>query len=301
MSSSITDANITCPLCGNGGLDLNQTPTVLNNSFQFSKPWAQLNIELKRGPQGPIESAVKLFKRLHALTVNPERLPGLYCFFMMRKPPDIRLRFSGENIVELRNNFTTLLEEGVDKKIVKHWFGSHYEPEKFLFGNSETLDIINKYFEADTLGWMSWEQIDWTNSNTTSRDVFITCVNNDLFFNTLKDSNEVWDVWCNLALCHQIEERDIDIQPPDISLESVFNIASEKERDLLFHYTSANRSLAKSLNDIWQRGELLFGLRSLLAFVSLFQWNRYGLSVPSRVKIIKSMISALNPSRGMRE
>ena len=264
-------------------------------------PWIQLNVGLERSDGSALPSARALFGALQPLVAELKAAGLLRRFFFMRKPPDVRLRFEGDEpeaalAPAIGKALAALREAGA----ISTAFRSVYEPEVTLFGGPEAMDVMHTYFDADTAGWMAMDRVAVNSQRTVAKTDLVTAVLNDLFEKVLDDANEIWDVWRNIRRLVP-SEPDPDNRPAGMhSLASlILPPASAGEVQALIAYDRANTTAARELLDVWSSGRLQCGLRGLLAFVALFSFNRYGLSGEVKAAIAEGMDSLWDPMRGL--
>jgi|GEM_PF-2259521 len=268
-------------------------------TWQSGERWVQFNVEQGREKGRASADAVRVFERIGPLVAPESRPASLRRFFMTRKPPGLRIRVAGPKVDLLTGPFEEILDELRREGAVVGWFIVPYEPERFRFGNQRLLDITHEWFEADSLAWLRWEPLELRHGNKISREVLSLAILDDLFFNVLRDEAEVWDVWCRVALEHDLP-LDTPARPvPAIVIANVKQLANPVEREILDSYERANRTFGKGIETAARQGELVVGPRQLLATLTLFHWNRYGLSLEARRRIIGPLLRGLDPQRSM--
>jgi len=220
----------------------------------------------------------------------------------MRKPPGLRLRLraAGQGYVELRGRLGDICDELRARALCGRNFLSCYEPETFQFGGPHAMEIVHRYFSADTRAWCAHAKLLLRGRALLGAEVLSLAVLNDLFHRTLRGSeDEVWDTWCNLSLVHgrhpQLSDRPL--RAP--SIEELVLAASPPERRLLRFYEAQNLQFARRLWRAHERGQLLYRMRLILPFVALFHWNRYALVSEQRELICDSMYTRLHTKRGL--
>jgi thiopeptide-type bacteriocin biosynthesis protein len=262
----------------------------------------QLNVQLERVDTDAESSARAVFEGIRPLIRTCRKQHIIRWFFFLRKAPDIRLRFFGPNpkrdvLPRLESVFISLEARGA----VRRHFTSIYEPEVRLFGGRDALNFVHAYFDADTNAWMDLDRLSVSNRRTLLPDLVAAGVLNDLFFRTLGERSEVWDVWANVAgdaIGEQTAERySVEVLGIEDLMAQTESLA---ERRVLRRYFAANDELAHGLCGLWSRGALNCGLRGILPFVAVFCVNRHGLSALRRTMLARAMMSLLDPRRGMR-
>ncbi len=242
-------------------------------------------------------SAAGLFDALHStLLARRDHGRKIIPFFFVRKPPDVRVRFrtpSWAATYEIAALFERLHAQGV----VGAWDIGPYEPESELLGGASLVDATHRYFCVDTRAWMLLER--GASRAKASQAVLSMAIMNDLFFTALSADEEVWDVWCNLCVAHQVaptHERDGAL----VTIEELFDHLSATERRAVRLYKAANRRFVQALERSSSRGRLRYGIRSILPYIALFHWNRFGLPREQRTAILRTMTGTLDPRRNLQ-
>jgi thiopeptide-type bacteriocin biosynthesis protein len=252
------------------------------SSESCTSRWLQVSVGLSRDGRTAVESARQLFARLCPALAEWRSSGAMEMFFFMRKTPDVRLRFFGcavESTVlpALAKLLSKLAKEG----FVTRFFESVYEPEVFRFGGCAAMSQVHAHFDADTATWTAFDQLVAEGAQSLSAETFMTAALNDLFLRTLSCSAEVWDVWCGLAELHPATDLHPAIEGPvdrPALIDSLLPRACARESTILRDRMRTNQELADGLREIWSRGELRGGLRSLLGTIAVFDLNRHGLS-----------------------
>jgi thiopeptide-type bacteriocin biosynthesis protein len=256
----------------------------------------QANVRVRRIRGDGLPNARVLFAKLGAELPAWRRSGDVLGFYYMRKPPGLRLRFQlGRPRGERR--IVSLLDALRAERTVQSWVRATYEPEVFMLGGPEMLPLVHAYFDADSAACMAVYQL---RDNAVTPAVLSLAVLGDLFERVLEGPEEVWDVWCNLAALHGMEPAAGEATTPPLDLAALAPLVSARERPILRRYASANRILARGMHRLAARGELRYGLRSILPFIAVFHWNRYALSLEQRTRIFSAMTRALDPRQGMR-
>lgn len=215
----------------------------------------------------------------------------------MRKPPDLRLRFSGANTPDaVCDELFATLDELRDAGAVERCFASVYEPEERLFGGLAAMAHVHAHFDADTSAWLQLDRLRREGRAQLEPDVLACAVVNDLCTQLL-DGNETWDVWCNLAAIVGVADRAAPALSAGAPLLSggLRAAAAPEERAVLDDYRRVNAALAAGLREVWGAGQLGCGLRALLTYVALFTLHRHGLDGARQAAIVEAMQRAWNP------
>ncbi|WP_434420557.1 hypothetical protein [Nannocystis pusilla] len=112
------------------------------------------------------------------------------------------------------------------------------------------------------------------------------------------DHGEAWDVWCNLEKLYAgVEAPALTLAP--VSLAGLRRRSGTAEAHLLDGHEAANRAYAAELDELWRRGELLWGRRAILPAVAAFVWNRHAVPAATIAACARAMVVACNPKRGL--
>src|SRR5262249_50210581 len=112
--------------------------------------WVELDVGLVRHDGQGLPSARILFARLEPLVETWRGAGSLRWFYFMRKPPDVRLRFSTslqQRVTKELNALATALQK---EDIIAAAFFRPYRPETRRFGGRLAMDLVHSYFDADT-------------------------------------------------------------------------------------------------------------------------------------------------------
>jgi thiopeptide-type bacteriocin biosynthesis protein len=262
--------------------------------------WLQVNVALERHDGTALPSARALFGRLSPALADWRGRQLLDHFFFMRKPPDVRLRFSGPDPNEALLPVLIALLSGLRQEgFVRRFFPSVYEPEIRQFGGPEAMGHVHAYFDADSMAWLALDRLTAAGRRKLSPEVLAAAVLNDLFLRALGCPFEVWDVWCNLASLVPVPSGEESQAADVVSVESLFPHVGEEEAQVLRTYLQANEELSGGLMQVWEQGALQCGLRALFPFVALFHFNRHGIGA-EQAALIGAMCRAWDAKRGMR-
>ncbi len=269
--------------------------------------WLQANLRLRRRKADPVASARALFAELR-VALKAWRTSGAveHCYFV-RKAPDVRLRFELTSDEAERT-----VEQWLDSRrsdSITSWARACYEPETALLGGPEMLSHVHAYFDADTRAFMEfWKQDGATEQRrapTAQRSALSPLalslsVLNDLFARALDSREEIWDVWWNLAALHG------DPPPPrmgtttPVQISDLIGRVTLANERILRAYRRANVAFASEMLRLDARGKLLYGRRSVLPYIALFHWNRYGFTLDERARVFSAMMSAWDPGLRFR-
>ncbi|HET9933566.1 MAG TPA: thiopeptide-type bacteriocin biosynthesis protein [Polyangiaceae bacterium] len=265
--------------------------------------WLQANIRLRRRHGDPVASAAALFGELR-VAVKAWRASGAVqrCYFV-RKPPDVRLRLEFSS-VEAEIEIVRWLDARRGRSITS-WTRACYEPEAALLGGAHLLDHVHAYFDVDTTAFMDfWRPFGDASLGPCADEraglsalALSLSVLNDLFVRAVDGREEVWDVWWNLASLHGGATPSHEPSATPVKIDDLLGRVPAYDERILKRYRRANTSLANAMRRLGARGKLLFGRRSVLPFVALFHWNRYGFALEERARVFSAMMSAWDPGR----
>ena len=252
--------------------------------------WLQVNVALSQQKGSGLPSARTVFAVLSERLPEWRRQRAVNCFFFMRKPPGLRLRFQGLEptmtvLPKLRRDLRTLRAcNGIER-----FFCSVYEPEADLFGGVKAMRLVHHHFDADSMAWIALDRLAQSGKRgLVSETTITTALLNDLFWRTVLDRSELWDIWRNLTkmvsmpvLGNDTRESATRLSIEALTIKAPWPSAAPEEIDICKQYIHANERLSHGLRRLWDQGRLNTGLRAVLAFVALFHMNRYGYG-PSR-------------------
>lgn len=216
----------------------------------------------------------------------------------MRKDPGLRLRFGAAALpAELRARLERLLETLIEEGFVTRGFFSVYEPEVHFLGGPACLELVHRYFDADTRAWMEWEAAHETTRPPFASAVLTLGVLTDLLRRCVGAQEEIWDVWCNIARVYGPPEAPLDA--PAIDLAGLGRVGGARAALLVERYAAANAAFAEGLEEIWRSGQLMVGRRALLPTIAAFLWNRHRVKAQTIARLAQAMTVAHDPRRGL--
>ncbi len=262
--------------------------------------WVQLNAGLGRGAAGALASARVLFGELMPVVRRLSRRGVMDRFHFVRKAPDLRLRFRAvapdETLLpRLAKLFQKLCEDGVVTSV----FRSVYEPEARVFGGAAAMDAVHDYFDADSRGWILWNQIAAAGHGVGAEQICAAAIGN-LFHSVLGCPSEEWDAWNNLCQLTRAATVPAAKLPGGGLVASANEAASVIGADprtgvVLKHYARANQRFARSIHQVREHGLLEVGMRSLLATMAMFHCNRFGLDGAKQFAMAERAAKASHP------
>ncbi|MGW4029827.1 thiopeptide-type bacteriocin biosynthesis protein [Streptomyces sp. NPDC004838] len=216
------------------------------------------------------------------------------CFFFVRKPPGLRLRFQltgprGATEGRIRECCDGLVE----RRLVERWFASVYEAEVFKLGGPEAVEAVHAHFSADSRAWWRWERV--SRGAAIDTRLLSVAVLNDLFLRFLEHPEEIWDVWCRIASLHGASVTEKGGAVPVPTMERIISRVGTEESAILHDYSLANATMATRFGELHEQGRLLFAYRFVLPHIALYHWNRYGFAPSDRALMFTAMTNAWSP------
>jgi hypothetical protein len=214
----------------------------------------------------------------------------------MRKPPDVRLRFSTTLEEDLYRELVDEAETLQRDHVIRDFFLSRYEPETRRFGGKKSMDLVHAYFDVDTAMWVELDQSYQHGIDILRPERIVPAVLHDLFGRTMRGQGEAGVVWEQL--------RDLRPLPPGASVAhcgwpSLERLRGAAQIDasslrLLGHYIDANAALSNGLTATsMQRGRLV----QVLAEVGVFTFHRHGFDGNRSAALIEASIRSLAEMR----
>ncbi len=224
---------------------------------------------------------------------------GVEGLWFLHKPPGLRLRIGARALTPSTNSVVDrMLEEWVREGTMVSSFCSIYEPEAFQFGGPEAMELVHRHFTEDTRAWLEWSRLREHSPPRVTTLVVSLAAMVDLFERTIRVSEEIWDVWMNVAKLYEgASSSALDV--PAIGLRELESIGGAALLRLCDIYRAANAAFADGLADLWRRGALSSGRRGILPFVAIFHWNRFGVDPESIARLAGAMSIAYDPKAGL--
>ncbi|MEJ2723798.1 MAG: thiopeptide-type bacteriocin biosynthesis protein [Deltaproteobacteria bacterium] len=249
--------------------------------------WYQFNVGLVRQKGDARPSARHLFKSL---------LPYISeaaCFFFVRKPPDVRLRFQIKQGA-LADSIEKKLEDLAKMGFIHNAASVVYEPEVHLFGGPAIMPFIHQHFYVDSQAWIELDLLSDRKPRSHCLLQVSRALMDDLFIQTLSPyDEEIWDVWRNLQRMLPLTEEKFE-DSAAATIDALESCSCKSQAVWIRRYREANTSLAGKLALHAKFGKLESGVRSILAFIALFHYNRFGLSAKARC-IADTMATVWDP------
>jgi thiopeptide-type bacteriocin biosynthesis protein len=261
---------------------------------QTADDWIQVNCALFAQAQAQAQPAYAPWTELDARLQAWRAENRFDQFFFMRKPPGLRLRFSGAHaLARLEPALVTWLEDAEQRNLIRSFRFARYEPEVFLFGGPTGIAIAHDQFDRDSRLAIRYEVMLESAATDVSRDQLSLALMNDLFARFVEDRAELWDIWQRIFSAHgrpalpHVDEIDV------LPLGSLPGNAAS----LGLTGSADNAHIAARLHAAQVAGRLGCGPRFWLSQICTFHWNRLGLSLHDRVPLIASMLQLLDPHR----
>jgi Lantibiotic biosynthesis dehydratase C-term len=278
-----------------------------------SEQWVQLNVSLVRDEEGQgLASALAMFDALTPFLSRARDEGFLRSFYFMRKPPDVCLRLEGpEPKTHLLPGAIAVLREQCRQGAIAGWYESVYEPETRKFGGAVAMDAVHGHFDVDTDVWLNVQGLQRSvdDNVAVAPSAVMEAMANDLFVRALRDRDEVWDTWCNMAMLANPDAPEDGCgagaaAPPGPVVRATFiddlvQAGPPALALVLGKYLSANQVLADALRAEPAAGQPP-GLRATLAFVAQYDFHRWGLAGPAQAAVAASMMAAWHPARRLR-
>lgn len=216
-------------------------------------------------------------------------------WWFLNKPPGWRIRLLDADQAALARSLDTLQADGV----IGRWTWSVYEPETTAFGGTAAATCVHDLFCADTRGVLAHragpEGLGAREASLLALTALARGARLDMF--------ETGDMFAKVAA----------LRPPVPAdrAEEVRHLATALRPHLLAHpdpaalatlvgdhlepWVTAFETAGSQLADLASTGRLHRGLRSVLAQVVIFHWNRLGLSVGAQTALAGAAVHALLP------
>lgn len=216
-------------------------------------------------------------------------------FFFMRKPPGLRIRVDCQVPREIVAADCLAALASLERlRIIRDVQVGRYEPETTLFGGAAAMAHIHTFFCADTRAWLAL-----VNESQMIDHALPTAALEELF-RELLDPAEVWDAWVSYQRLLPAPEL-ASAPPPLVGLDELETLATPSQRDVMRTYRRAAHQLADGLRDLARRGRLGCGLRTILPFIALFTFHRWGVRGDFQARIAAVLVSRHDPRPWLRE
>lgn len=275
--------------------------------------WAQRNVALTRAGGGPLPSARALFTVVAPIVDSARPTGAIDLFFFQRKAPDVRLRFgvevagpgddagvarAGRDLDDALRAVDGALDGLQEAGAVDRWFPGPYEPEVRKFGGPGAAEACHRHFDAETRLWLAAQRLGSDTgplAEPSALDLAATSAD-DLFVRVLRDRDEVWDTWANLA--------DIaGAADPGAPLPARVAVGADASGPLASELAELARrhdAFAAAVDAELEAGRLRVGPRAILPFVAQLDLQRWGLGGPQQAAVATAMMSAWDPTQDLR-
>ena len=235
-------------------------------------------------------------------------------FFFMNKPPGVRLRFSGFQIEPgLRRTVFALLEARKRQGRLHRFELGAYDGETYQFGGATGLRLFHRFSTIDCITILRLSSL----ARQTASQARLPCVSllclNHLMRAFTSGEWELWDAWRKMELA----DRTLSVGAQDqVLANELFDRQRSLLRTIVFEpsdafaaLTDAEQPIVRAFCEqitVWaadvhaaiRRGELLYGIRSILPFYVIFHWNRLGFDRNLQCWLTFYMQRLLDPKHG---
>ena len=262
-----------------------------------SSGWLQLNVGLIRTNGSAYDSARSLFDTITPFVERWREDGWLSCYFLMRKPPDIRLRFfSTDCKLMIKSVLAQELEVLLKLGTISEFFFSNYAPEINRFGGVEAMNAVHNYFDVDTHNWLALDNLARLEQSEIDPAQLLPSLFQNLFDRVLDDKISVLKTWQHLAELTPLDESVelltlIDLLEIDRLSDST-TILPETS-NILKSYRQAHDQLGEEFSQLWQADLLCADLYEILAAIALFSFNRHGFAGERSAPIVEVVIRDL--------
>lgn len=223
----------------------------------------------------------------------------LRLFFFVRKPPGLRLRFSGKDLDDrLLPRLVAWLDEAERRNAIRSYRLAYYEPEQARFGGAMGMQIAHAAFDRDSRHVMRYAGLSTEAQRAIPPCAFSLLLVNHLLGSYIRDTAELWDIWQRLSRVVG-GVRAVRATAAD---EIAVALAAISDRDAVMARLPPDA--ARLLRDAWQdnaeiiarlhaaeqTARLQIGPRGWLATLCLFHWNRLALEQGDLGEMIDTML-----------
>jgi thiopeptide-type bacteriocin biosynthesis protein len=262
-------------------------------------PWVQISVSMQEDPVRTID----LFSQLKGLIHSLFSESAIDNFFFMRKPPGFRFRFQAAGSVpDLTNRIQREAVRWQSEGLILQWFFGTYEPEAQLFGGPKSVCYVDTIFTLDSMIWLE----SYSHARGSGTDVWATSF---AFLQALFKGLDIVG-WEDLGVWSNIVEHMGRKLPADIPLSSDHHLlkmsvldkwkSSGDRTEGLNANTVPDPEITKFSNAVrdasrrWKAGyfdgeDAWIGARQAAAYVTIFHWNRAGLSAVQQALIAETL------------
>jgi thiopeptide-type bacteriocin biosynthesis protein len=236
--------------------------------------WLQLDVAV-----GDADAALRVLETI---------APRVDHFFFMRKPPGLRIRIDCNVAREVvAAQCLKALAPLEPLRMIGYARVGRYEPETALFGGPAAMAHIHRFFCADTRAWLAL-----AGEPLADADALPAAILEEVFLAAL-DPSEAWDAW--LAYQQLLPASDSADWPRLEGIDILWRTATPTQREVIQSYRRAARELSAGLVDISRSGQLRCGLRTVLPFVALFTFHRWGIRGDAQARLAAALVSRHDP------
>jgi thiopeptide-type bacteriocin biosynthesis protein len=220
-----------------------------------------------------------------------EKRIGAFAF--MHKPPGIRLRFSTAD-----SGFGA----EVERWLPGSWTRGVYEPELHQFGGAVGTALAHRFFTLESLAVLRHKRR-VARDAALSPYIFSLLTLHAIFRAAVEDIWEEWDLWCWHTLTGRLRPEDLTAAADLVSLRSELlpildqprTHMTDEEGQEWVRYEESARSIGSSVAEASRTGRLLWPLRQILPFWSIFHWNRMAFDAICQQRLAMLMVATLSP------
>jgi thiopeptide-type bacteriocin biosynthesis protein len=257
--------------------------------------WCQIGVRFPAGRTGAEESAAAIAAAFDKLSSDGAH-PG---WWFLRKPPGWRVRARHADDEAVRRALDELKAHGV----IAGWARGLYEPETVAFGGTAAMTTVHQLFCADTSGVLHHSRT--TQHHVGPREISILLLG-ALTRSAGLDPFETGDVFAKVAALrppvpseegHRLDRLAEQMQAlsrvPMTSSSPL--LATDGPLPSARPWVEAFETAGARLAGLATDGQLHRGLRSILAQIVIFHWNRMGLPTHAQSVLAAAAVQALLP------
>ena len=272
-----------------------------------SDDWYQVNIEFPDPRQAEHTAATRLEPPLR----HAEAEGFLDCWWYIRKTPHWRLRLHAEppHRDNLRHIVTDVLDELTSQRLVVTWTAGIYEPETWIFGGPESMEVTHRFFHADSAHALTY--LKGTAVHASVRPIPLGVRELSLLVCTAllraagQDWHEQGDVWQRVAQMRPLEtsgptdglRRKVQRLLALDTTRGALTVDGHDAPDAMQPWLSAANEAGHALRELARTGTLTRGLRDVLAHHVIFHWNRLGITTAAQAILAHTAASTILNTR----
>jgi thiopeptide-type bacteriocin biosynthesis protein len=222
---------------------------------------------------------------------------GARGWWFMRKEPGWRIRLLDADNVAAKRLFNGLLADGT----IAEWTPAIYEPETAAFGGDDGMSIVHALFQADTHEVLSYLRRDRLPLGRRELSLLLTSA---MLTAAGLDWFERGDVFSRAAAMRPIHVDSVELANLTQQLTKLLAVPSGAESPLFTEggllvfaadWREAFEETGRRLARTAASGVLTRGLRTVLAHILIFHWNRLGLSAATQAILAYAAARACIP------